>query len=340
MKSSFVMNDDVLKLILTYLPLSDKLKLQIVCSQFEYCVNDLLKSQRGLTIGNFLNHCNDARHSTINGDLSQLLKEQIFYIRENKEKLSPLFSKCPNLKCLELANCHLDPQTIEWLKEFFPKLECFRIESNITSTGNNSWTRIANCLSDSLTHLYIYGYYLDKNAIIELSLNLPQLQELSVKHYKHNFGLLFQSLGPKINRLSLIYCNHLNENDIQLLVDKDIKYFSVQNCNNSTEVFNEICRKMINLKTLVIRSHSLESSLGRLRYLTKLESLNLLFYQNTFLNFSLFGANQLINLKNLTLDACKNSFINYFLLSFFISNSKRLINCRIFKKTKKHLKIN
>ncbi len=316
MKSSFVMNDDVLKLILTFLPLRDKLKLQRVCSQFEYCVNDLLKSQRGLTIGNFLSHCNDARHSTINGDLSKLFEKQFFNIAENKEKLSPLFSKCPNVKCLELANCQLDPETIEWLKELFPKLECFRIESTITNIGNNSWTRIANCLSDSLTHLYIYGYYLDENAIIQLSLNLPQLQELSVKNYKHNFGLLFQNLGPKVNRLYLINCNHLNENDIQLLVDKDIKYFSVQNCNNSNEVFNEICRKMINLKTLLIRSYSLESSLGRLRYLTKLESLNLHFYQKTFLNFFLFGTNQFINLKNLSLDTCKNFLLNFF-KSFF-----------------------
>lgn len=309
MNSTYVMNDDVLKLILSYLPLNEKLKLQRVSQQFNYCVNELLQSQRGLSIGNFLNHCDYRRHSTINGDFSNLMKEQIFNLTSNRDKLLPLFSKCSNLKCLELANCRLDEETIAWLKSLFPKLECLRIESTITNINEDSWPRIGVSLSDSLIHLYIYGHYLEENSITQLCKHLPNLQELSVKNYKYNFGLLFKNLESKINKISLINCNHLNGDDIQFLLDKNVEYFTVQNCNDSEEVFNAICHKMINIKKLSLRFYSFGDSLGRLRFLTKLESLTLRFYSETFLRFWLLRENQLLSIKTLILDTCKLTLV-------------------------------
>jgi hypothetical protein len=69
---SRLMNEDVMTKILLNLSVEELLKLERVSQQFEYCVNEVLKRQKGLSIGkmNPYIRCLQSEHSIMGGDVS------------------------------------------------------------------------------------------------------------------------------------------------------------------------------------------------------------------------------------------------------------------------------
>ncbi len=66
------MNEGVMTKMLSYLSVEELLRLERVSQQFKYCVNEVLKRQKGLSIGKSFNNilCVNRNHSTFGGNVT------------------------------------------------------------------------------------------------------------------------------------------------------------------------------------------------------------------------------------------------------------------------------
>jgi hypothetical protein len=114
-----LMNEDVMRLIFCNLSVEDLLRLERVSQQFKYVVNEVLKRQKCLVIGEFdhlIIECSDgiSKQLMISGNITNALVKKKVNSTENRNNLKSILNKCVNIKFLYL-NESLDFKTLEMI---------------------------------------------------------------------------------------------------------------------------------------------------------------------------------------------------------------------------------
>jgi hypothetical protein len=128
------MNEDVMQLLFCNLSVEDLLRLERVSQQFKYVVNEVLKRQKSLSIGEF-DHlvigCSDgiSKQLMISGNITNALVTKKVNSTENRNNLKSILNKCVNIKFLYL-NESLDFKTLEMIAKNCKKLKCLSFGKN------------------------------------------------------------------------------------------------------------------------------------------------------------------------------------------------------------------
>jgi hypothetical protein len=330
------MIDDILISILKFLEIKEVLRLESVSKQFERCVSHSLKSETGLRIGfirkQFL--CDRRHHSVIRQNISELFIRcdgKYCDLIENKDKLSLVLQKFPNIQSLYLNYCSINSETIETIATYCHRLECLSLGPNIfANEANDLLKAMAKVFADKLKHLSINNYFLQTNSselqMLEIDAIVPQLKSLcklsvtksaSSPPNVGNFEILLNGLPQTICSLSLhgfvfdielmnalINGNgkHVNELYLDILLGN---YPDDHIIGDSHEnALHLICDEM-DLKKLTIKCSSLPSLFVRkLTQLKRLEDLSLIHRSDAILDLSGIGVYLPTNVRSLRLDSC------------------------------------
>ncbi len=113
------MTEDAMQLIFSNLSVKDLLRSETVSQQFKYVVNEVLKRQKCLVIGEFdhlIIECSDgiSKQLMISGNITNALVKKKVNSTENRNNLKSILNKCVNIKFLYL-NESLDFKTLEMI---------------------------------------------------------------------------------------------------------------------------------------------------------------------------------------------------------------------------------
>ncbi len=263
------MNEDVMTKILSNLSVEELLKLERVSQQFKYCVNEVLKRQKGLSIGEINPHirCFQSEHSIIGGNVSNAFVAKKVNSKGNpsqRENLKLILKKCNNIRCLYL-NESLDFETIKLIVKKCKRLECL-VFDDIFLQSKSLLKRIGPLFSKStIFHLSVNHFNTDRTTIDEknaaLVTNMPLLSTLKL-FQRESIANTFDCVQSKnIKYLEvLIYralCWTQKQQDIDSVVslinrnEKIIKQLSIR-ISATDQAINNINTNKINLKYLLI----------------------------------------------------------------------------------------
>lgn len=116
-RNAFNLYDDVLKMILSYLSLREKMRLESVCRQWQRCI---FQKQFVLVI--------DARKPLAHNQLNQLVvsvmdDNQIERNIINKKALESLLKKCPSIRRIYITDCEADDDVLDIICRHCPQLK-------------------------------------------------------------------------------------------------------------------------------------------------------------------------------------------------------------------------
>jgi hypothetical protein len=183
------LNDDVLRLILSYLPLIDKIRSETVSKRFQLLINDLLRNQKAIGMKNMSlkrNDCTlDVKHCvnedfidraffTAN-DCNQHNNYYNYYcdsqnaIQRNDiqcvHNLKTVFNKCLKILSIDLRCIQLSDSLVNLIADYCPKLECLNLNSMLIE--DSVWYAISDRFSQQLRHLtscdFIIKFFLSEN---------------------------------------------------------------------------------------------------------------------------------------------------------------------------------
>ncbi len=329
LKRNNIMNDDVLKLILEYLSVKEKIRLERCSKQFMSCIKELLLLQNGLRISheNSENFCHHKKHSTYNANICDAIfvrhssrgccRYRTFDIFSSKENLENILRKCPNIRSLELIECEINYEIIEWLSDKCRKLGCFKLYLD-KELEEEVWERIGNKIGDKLFHFYIQAHNIETKGLVNLMKNLSIVEELAISSYRSSFcGLPLKSL-LQLRKLSLFYC-YIDAESIGILSQlKNLTHLYVNNFydeNIANQLLDSICTNLTKLESLSIDDIQY-SSLSPLNKLENLEALEISLSESFDDKTAQFK-----NLKSLTL---KRTLLTLKILDYIANNFKRL----------------
>lgn len=312
-----ILNDDVLKLIFQYLSLKDKFRIQRTSKQFSHIILGLLREQFSIRIGNIADYyanCRDDKHSTNNANIEDAITKKFFYkyfymndITSSKDRLSQILWKCPNIRCIELHNFHIDVETVKWIKWHSPNIECIRIDEIKYDLTARKWSQIGQSLGDKLIHLHVDGHNI-KNDLTNLVQHLPHLQEFNLRNYDLTINLLLKRLSSNITSISLIDCEKLNLESVKSLANnktiaKNLLNLEInvsEGCNElvNKEIFALICDNFKQLQHFSFISHSCPSNLTLITNLKQLKSLEFNFTRDCFLDLSPIPCHEMLSLSS------------------------------------------
>lgn len=171
------LNDDVLRLILSYLPLIDKMRSESVSKRFQLLINDLLRNQKAIGMKNMSlkrNDCTlDVKHC-VNEDFidrafftfNECNERNNYYnyycdsqnaIQRNDiqcvQNLKTVFNKCPKILSIDLRCIQLSHSLVNLIADYCPKLECLNLNSMLIE--DSVWYAISDRFSQQLRHLTI-----------------------------------------------------------------------------------------------------------------------------------------------------------------------------------------
>jgi hypothetical protein len=120
------MNEDVMIKIMPFLSVKELLRLERTSHQLKYCVNKVLKQQKGLSIGRISpkTRCFDERHSIVSGNVTNALVYRDIDSKQNQNYLKSIFEKCNRIKCLYLNESRISVKTVEMILQTCERLKC------------------------------------------------------------------------------------------------------------------------------------------------------------------------------------------------------------------------
>ncbi len=121
-----LMNEDVMIKIMPFLSVKELLRLERTSHQLKYCVNKVLKQQKGLSIGRISpkTRCFDERHSIVSGNVTNALVYRDIDSKQNQNYLKSIFEKCNRIKCLYLNESRISVKTVEMILQTCERLKC------------------------------------------------------------------------------------------------------------------------------------------------------------------------------------------------------------------------
>jgi hypothetical protein len=274
---SRLMNEDVMTKILSNLSVEELLKLERVSQQFKYCVNEVLKRQKGLSVGKINPEiiCCQREHSIIGGNVSNAFVTKKVNSKGNpsqRQNLESILKKCNNIRCLYL-NESLDFETIESIVKKCKRLECLVFDDIFLQSESLS-KRIGPLFSKStIFHLSVNHFNGDRMTIDEknaaLVRNMPLLSTLKLlqkESFKNTLDCV-QSKNIQYLKVStyIMVCETQRQQEIDSVVslinrnEQIIKQLSIGICVTDQDI-NNINSNKIDLKFLAIRCWGL--SLG------------------------------------------------------------------------------
>jgi hypothetical protein len=160
-----LMTEDAMQLIFSNLSVKDLFRSETVSQQFKYVVNEVLKRQKCLVIGEFdhlIIECSDgiSKQLMISGNITNALVTKKVNSTENRNNLKSILNKCVNIKFLYL-NESLDFKTLEMIAKNCKKLECLSFDKDFINSSSR--LRGTDSLFPKINHLYLKNYWFDYN---------------------------------------------------------------------------------------------------------------------------------------------------------------------------------
>jgi hypothetical protein len=245
-----------------------------VDKRFRYLAQEVLKQKKVLSFG-----YNYFKHSAIN---SQIIGSE-FDIKSDKMKT--ILKKCPNIKCLQMSELVINKLLFKWLSKNCKQLVCIHISSpkSFLKTPKIAFKGIGNLLNDKIEIEINLGYNknMREDSVIALIRNMPQIKEIDFHNDFHfnniSIDKLYPHFGRNIRSFSNSNCLHLTIEDLNVIKNNtnlvELKLFSCY--NNSQQIFDFICDKLTQLKTLYFDCNDDNDSisLSKITTLTNLENL-------------------------------------------------------------------
>ncbi len=333
---SSVMNNDVLKLVLKNLPLSDLLKLERCSKQFLNCVTELLSEQNELKISGKLGHYLGVKNFNItivkenftgnliyyNGNINN---SNLIFNQRIKKLLKRISNKCPNIQLLDIAMDCITKDFMDYILDRFPNIRYLKIRQKNFSYNNKIkstvWKVIRKKIRNKLIYFCIDDKYMNVQKFIKLFKSFSMLKELTLNMTPSDINKLpFNSLSG----LHKLYLNYIDVETIFKLKNlKNLTHlrFRTMKFDDRNEIFNSICDNLKQLEYLSIGSgeYSDVSGIKKLEYLKVLE----IRISNSFE----FKSNEFENLEELTLI---NITLSTRMLENLIDNTKHLKKLKLF----------
>jgi hypothetical protein len=250
---SRLMNEDVMTKMLSYLSVEELLRLERVSQQFKYCVNEVLKRQKGLSIGKRFNDilCVNKNHSTFGGNVTNAFVTKEVNSKENQNNLKSILKKCINIKCLYL-NKSLDFKTIEIIVKSCERLECLFFDE-IFVLSKSRLERIGPLFSKStIFHLEIHhsngNQRIDeKNASIVR--NMPFLTKLQLFQWTSIRNTIECVRSKNIHHLDVMIWKQISDAQQQEDIDSVVSLI-----NRNEQIFHRLSISTLSLTDQAINN--------------------------------------------------------------------------------------
>ena len=184
------LDDYTIEHILSYLNLRERMRFEQTAKRYQQIVLRLLRRQQalGTTWVHNVSHIDnpfphiDTSHNLSVGNIRGVFPfiNDRYFDWTDEEALTSLryiSKKCPNVTCLHVGDSIIDPNSMQYLKIYFPKLDCVhlfhiilksKLENRSQTTIDLDWMKIGIRLINEIKSLWVmptYGCRLDNKQL-------------------------------------------------------------------------------------------------------------------------------------------------------------------------------
>lgn len=261
------LDDYSLFLIFSKLTFIEKLNAQKVCNKWKDLINKLIRCQTSIGVNMSCAVCNDIKHQVSSyeciGDVfDSAVEVNTKWYFVNKDTLSLVLTKCPNLKSLILQNCIFCREVLEVFGDYCSR-QLEHLDLSYSSCNINEILQlISEKCSQTLKHVMLKDNEINESGLKSLINWCQNLEVLILDQNEDITGQCFDLFGDKIKYLSIVECKSIDDSGINALVSGNGKHLTHLKIGNSIKpsMLRSICEQMNGLLSLEFNGFKNESA--------------------------------------------------------------------------------